>query len=642
MADWEDRLKSATIPDAPKEAWEKRLRNKDLSPPPNPAAGGGTLRIINPFSSHPIESAFDTGIDLGEGAQNFLAGAGKSMSDLAKGVGQKVGLYDFKDAAETARRDAPLMATRAGTAGNITGTVATMLPAAFVPGANTLAGAALLGGATGLAQPATGWGELATNTGVGALAGPLGNLVGRGVASGTGLVRSALEPYFEGGQQRIAADILRRFTPDPQRAIASIRADSGEILPGSLPNAAEASQSPGLAQLVKQLRQTPGSQAQADFLAREQANNAARVAAVRTVSGDVGQRAFYDAEREAVANQMYAAARKAGIDPSRLTPEALQNIAQFQQRLPPEILTQAQNIARMNGQQMTDASSIDGMHWVKTALDGLINKEAGPGGNSALLKSYMGLKTDLLEGMDNLSPLYADARKTYAAMSKPINQMDVGQALSDKLIPALNDFGGNGNLRAAGYADALRHGDATAQRVLGVPSATIGDVLGDTHMGTLNALGQDMARTSNAKNLAGASGSDTIQNAMSQNIIGQTLGPLGIPPSWGGSAFWQSVLRPAQYAAKIGEGKITDRLGQLLLSPSDTAGALGQASQPRITEQLANGLIKYGAPAGSAMAIPRMDYAAYLQAFDAAPDLATKRAISQQYEDSLRANLPQQ
>lgn len=595
MADnWEDRL--APVASAPASTWEARLRAAvDTGPAPNPAQGGSTLQVLNPFGQN-----FNTGINIGEGTQNFLAGAGKKMTDIAKGLAQKVGGYSFADAAETAKRDAPLMATGAGQAGSLVGGIATALPLAAVPGINTLAGAALAGAGMGAIDPATGWGNLAANTGEGAVGGLGGNVVGRGLGAAYGLGKSVLTPFFESGQKGLAADLIRQFTPDARTALRNIAADGGELVPGSLPSAADAAQVPGLAQLLKQVKQTPGSDAQAAILAREQANNAARVAAARTVSGDPGQRAFFAADRNATANQLYGQARQTGIDPAALTPEALKNIAAFQARLPDSVLNEARQIAKMSGAPMTDATSLDGMHWTKMALDGLISKEAGPSGNSALLKAYTGLKSDLLAGMDALSPDYAAARKTFADMSKPINQMDVGQALADKLIPALNDFGGTGNLRAAGYADALRHGDATAQRVLGMPSATIGDVLGDTHMGTLNALGQDLARASNTKNLAAAGGSDTVQNALSQNIIKSTIGPLGLPSSMASNTLLATLLRPAQYAGSLAEPKVMDQLARMLLSPTETAAALKDLG-PTKAKALAQELLKYSSGTGSAL-----------------------------------------
>lgn len=643
MADnWEDRLAPVVLsPNAPApKNWEERLKGHDFSTPPNPADSGNTLQVFNPFGKN-----FDTGINIGATTQNALAGAGKSMTDLARGVGQKFGAYSFKDAADQKRLDAPLMETTAGKVGNIGGSVATMLPAAFIPGVNGLAGASAIGALTGFAQPATGFGDMAMNTGIGGAAGVAGNVVGRTIGAGAGLLKSTVQPFFQRGRQAMVDDLIQKFTPNPSTALQNIANDAGEIVPGSLPNAAEAAQTPGLAQLVKQVQQSPGTQAQADFLARQQANNAARVAAVRTVAGDPGQRAFFAAERDATADQLYGAARATGIDPSKLTPDALKNIATFQARVPESVQNLARQIAAVKGAPMTDATSLDGMHWTKVALDGLISKEAGPGGNSALLSAYTGLKNDLVKGMGELSPDYDAARQTFQAMSKPINQMDVGQALSDKLIPALNDFGANGNLRAAGYAQALRSGDQTAQRVLGMPSATIGDVLGDTHMNTLNALGQDLARSSNASSLAAARGSDTVQNAISQNIIKSTLGPLGLPPSLSGNTLLQSILRPAQFAGGLAEPQVMDQLGATLLSPQMTAASLSRAGSPKALDAVTQGLLRYGAPVGAGAAtglLAPLSYADYLQKYDEAPDWATKKAIGDQYQQSLLVNPSQQ
>ena len=99
--------------------------------------------------------------------QNFLAGAGKATYDLGRGAGQMVGLTSRQDVADARKRDAPLMNTKAGVAGDMTGTIADLLPAAFIPGANTMAGAAAIGAGTGLMQPSTSTGETLGNTRVG-------------------------------------------------------------------------------------------------------------------------------------------------------------------------------------------------------------------------------------------------------------------------------------------------------------------------------------------------------------------------------------------------------------------------------------------------------------------------------------------
>ncbi len=113
--------------------------------------------------------------------ENFRAGWGKSAVDLGRGVKQNspvlfepfgipkamyrkfqedvLGKVDEEDLAArkaydlVKKNDAPLMDTKAGLAGNISGSVANTLPTMFIPGVNTYSGAALLGAGTAGLQP---------------------------------------------------------------------------------------------------------------------------------------------------------------------------------------------------------------------------------------------------------------------------------------------------------------------------------------------------------------------------------------------------------------------------------------------------------------------------------------------------------
>lgn len=85
--------------------------------------------------------------------------------------------------ADQRQLDAPLMATRGGKIGNFTGTVANLIPAAFIPGANTVAGAAAIGAGTGFIQPTASNKETLLNTGLGAAAGAAGQWIGNKVST---------------------------------------------------------------------------------------------------------------------------------------------------------------------------------------------------------------------------------------------------------------------------------------------------------------------------------------------------------------------------------------------------------------------------------------------------------------------------
>lgn len=116
--------------------------------------------------------------------QNALAGAGKAFVDTARGAGQLVGAVSNQDVADSRARDAPLMATTAGKVGNLAGNIAITAPMLAIPGANTLAGAALIGAGSGALQPHTSAGEQLLNTGIGTLAGAAGQAVGQRLAKG--------------------------------------------------------------------------------------------------------------------------------------------------------------------------------------------------------------------------------------------------------------------------------------------------------------------------------------------------------------------------------------------------------------------------------------------------------------------------
>lgn len=86
------------------------------------------------------------------GLETFAAGMGKKMTDWGRSIGQMTGLTDQASIDEARRLDAPLMETTGGQFGSI----AADLGAAFIPGAGTAKGAALLGGAMGALQPTSG------------------------------------------------------------------------------------------------------------------------------------------------------------------------------------------------------------------------------------------------------------------------------------------------------------------------------------------------------------------------------------------------------------------------------------------------------------------------------------------------------
>lgn len=141
---------------------------------------------------------FNTTADDMSWHEKLLAGTGKGMTDIGRGIMQTAGMLDqtgliknfgpgsqqaIKEAQE---RDKSLMKTGWGKTGNVVGKVAAGAPAAFIPGANTALGASAIGAGLGLLEPVAEGNvleEKAKNAAIGGAFGFAGNRVANGVGN---------------------------------------------------------------------------------------------------------------------------------------------------------------------------------------------------------------------------------------------------------------------------------------------------------------------------------------------------------------------------------------------------------------------------------------------------------------------------
>jgi hypothetical protein len=169
--------------------------------------------------------------------------------------------------------------------------------------------------------------------------------------------------------------------------------------------------------------------------------------------------------------------------------------------------------------------------------------------------------------------------------------MEVGQQLSNRLNPALSDFGIDiPRTNANSFATAVRGGDAIAADVTGNKAATLASTMTPQQMQTINQIGQQLARRVNATDLGRGVGSNTAQNLVSQNMLRQVLGPMGLPESWGEgvakNTLAQTLLRPAQFVAKAGEGRVLDKIANAALDPVEAQRLLQMGIHPSIAKAI--------------------------------------------------------
>lgn len=222
----------------------------------DPSAGGGTLQI----------GPFDTGIKTPEWLDRGLAGVGKAFSDAGLGIQQRLakassdmtlpgtasaGLagtasgvagrklndllfsdQDRKDreskvvdlrneVAGRRKLDAPLMDTTAGKIGNFGGNVALVAPTVMIPGANTVAGASVVGAVNGLFQPTVNDRETALNVGLGAAGGAGGQYIANKLPG-------AITSYTANKQAKVAGN---QAATAQKFAAAKAASDLGYVIP---------------------------------------------------------------------------------------------------------------------------------------------------------------------------------------------------------------------------------------------------------------------------------------------------------------------------------------------------------------------------------------------------------------------------
>lgn len=249
----------------------------------------------------------------------LLAGVGKAFADTGRGVGQllrkampdkaadAIGLPTQADIDEAKKLDAALMNTGAGQVGNIGGNVALALPAAFIPGANTVVGSGLIGAGMGFVQPVASDESRLKNTIVGGAMGVAAPVVARTAAAGYKGAKALVEPFTEGGRQAIAGRTLGRFGVDAGD-LAGVT--SNPTLTGARTTLAEQITRPegaaGAARLQDAMRVDP--ELAGKFVTREVENNAARVNTLRQLAGDGGRREAAVAARSTASKETYGKA----------------------------------------------------------------------------------------------------------------------------------------------------------------------------------------------------------------------------------------------------------------------------------------------------------------------------------------------
>lgn len=549
------------------------------------------------------------------GTEKFLAGAGKAFYDVGRGVGtlvtdaipgaEKYGFSTRKDVDEAKKIDEPLMKSGSGIAGNLVGNIAAFAPSALIPGANTILGGTALGGLFGAMQPV---GEKESRLNNVLTNGIAGLAVPTGIALAKGTKAAVIDPFTTAGRDRIAGSVLNRSTANPAKVAEALRNAKGAT-PGFNPTVGQSAGDDGVASLERAVRATDP----AGFSEVNKSQIGALADALRGVAQTPEAKTAAIAARESAVKPIYDTAKQASVTGDSVFDALLKRPSMSAAK------SRAGNIAAERGEQFAlsqatpkqsvatgivdaqgnsvmreipeQAATYPGqsLHDLKMGLDDAIGSPGLGGMQGAERNAALGTKEQYLNWLEGKIPEYGQAKKTYAEMSQPINQMDIGQELYNRFIPALSDQGGVPfRSTAQAYANALRHGDDVARNVTGMNGVTMKGIMSPEQMTTLNGVASDAAMKAAADTAGRGAGSDSIQKIAMSNIAAQA----GVP-NW-----LASVSRvPAGWMKRAGDvlygnadEQITSRLAEILRNPPEAAQAMQAAGA--IPSQIADYLKK--------------------------------------------------
>ena len=573
---------SATPPDT-RSAWDKASMGDVV-------AGLPLTRLAAGVAS-PVVGALQVGANIGD----WISGKMGQDPVLGKYLAAKIGEYD---AAKT--RGMAALALPGDSSVDLAG----------ITGGAAAGGAALKG-----VVPATTYvSKVAQGAGIGATAGATtpsaksgigetgaqaaaGAIFGGGIPAvapaASALTRSAyrmfVEPLTDAGRSAIKGRVYADAAGDRAPAIvAALRNPAQNIVPGSMPTAGQAAASAGSAEWAA-LQKSASQVDPSAYLARADAQKAAQINQLRTVGGTAADLKWAEGVRGGNALNNYGAAASEGLDQGMAKAMAPQ-IENLMAR--PAIQSARQDAVRWakdNSKAPVKFGSLEGLDILKKSLDRQIATTARQGdalGASDLL-SLLHSKTDLLATIKQLSPKYDAARASFAQDSVPINQMNVGQYLENKLVPSLGE---DAKLRAASFAGAVKDAPGTLRRTLdGAPRyQELSQVLNPKQTAAVNSVVDDLSRNARFEDMAtlgGRAGPNAV-DAVSSSVAAAGVGGGGKIPNP-----LSRVVTIANAIISRVEGKMDKKLAlelaQEMLSPSATANALSkQLGKQEATKQL--------------------------------------------------------
>lgn len=572
---------------------------------------------FKPVSGNP-DQPVQQDVSLSDRLANFGRGAQAAITAPLVGINQRIGGRNAQNISDAWREDMAQTGKQpGGLGGQLMGGVMSAAPLAMLPGANTVVGGGLYGLLQGASMPTAEGESAAGNMAIGAAA---GSAIPVGIRAAKTMRAVAVDPFTEAGRGRMAGNVLKRAAGDDAAAVAQRLATARGNTPGFTPSVAQAAGNDGISAFERTMRAIDPQ----SFQALNQEQKGALIAALSSIAKTPEERAIAVQLRDQAVKPLYDAAKQAKVTgdaafDSLMTRPTMQSAAsqaaklaaernakfalsknQPAQTVPTGLLDAQGNPITTTTQAIPATYPGQAMHDLKMGLDDAIGTPGIGGLQGAERNAALDTKAEFLKWLESKIPQYGAARQTYADMSRPINQMDIGQELYNRFVPAIADQGG---IPFRTGADAfsralLRNGDQLARNVTGMKGATLNGIMEPEQLALLQGVSKDAGSIAASMQAGRGAGSDTVQKIAMSNIAQEA----GIP-TWVSN--FASV--PGGWAKRVGDllyGNADDqvrmKLSYLMTHPQEAAQAMNSAGA---TPSRLGDLLKRGGQFG-AMSIP--------------------------------------
>lgn len=449
--------------------------------------------------------------------------------------------------------------------------IAAAIPAAaaanpIVRGGLTLAGGAAEGASAAALTSSASDAPLEQQMGLGAVVGgplkaatPAVRILGQKAG---GAVRSFVDPLTAGGRDKIANRIIGEVSGH-----APVTPNAAEIIPGSTPTLGQAADNAGIAALERNARTNP--KVAERFRARDTENEAARADVYERLKGDEHTVAALEQARDAATGKLREAAFKGAqpADPTAAVAKIDEILAgPSGQR---DVVVKALNgiKPKLMGEKgpQTDVEQLYGIRKdIDDALSPLASSEKK--GSALASRELLQVKAEIDKAIEGAAPGFKGYLKTYADMSKPVDEQ--------RLLQSLKVTDARGNLTLSRVQSAIDRVEA----MRGKAGANKGKSVGQGTLDDLKAIRDDLKRAGNL-DAGKARGSDTVQNLVMGKVAGQAGIPLGIGATVAGNPILGAALGAGKMFYGMKSDQVLDALASRLLDPKAAAPVVAKAAK---------------------------------------------------------------